>query len=236
MTPGYRALSMAKGSIHIKYKKNYRYSMFDAYMRAIKNAADKAIEPIAEFKVLDLGCGRGEFLEYAIAHGVTMIEGIDFDPVCIEMSSKYARCYLQDIENIEEFLEKRSYDLILFSHVLEHMRDPQSILKKAMPFADYFLIAVPNPLRPNVLYYALKKYNYSNLGHYYSWDRSHFTIFIKKCGLNIIDCYIDDVLFPSIPLIGTMRKLRLITALELRVLPYLFPYFSTSLIFLCRKN
>ena len=154
MTPVCRALSLATGSIHIKYKKNYRYSMFDAYMRAIKNAADKDIKPLAKFSVLDLGCGRGEFLEYAVANGITMIEGIDFDPVCIEMSSKYAKCYLHDINTIEKFLERRSYDLIVLSHVLEHMRDPQRVLQKVMPCANY----LPNLLRIAIILLMMMSY------------------------------------------------------------------------------
>jgi SAM-dependent methyltransferase len=227
---------MVEGSIHIKYKKNYRYSLFDAYVRAISQAAEIKRKSLDYFKVLDLGCGRGEFLEYAIANGIAKIEGLDFDPICIEMSSKYARCHQADIARADEVLQGEVYDLILASHVMEHMQDPKAIIQKLLPFAEHFVIAVPNPLRLNVIYCALKKYNYSNLGHYYAWDRSHFTVFVKKCGLKIIDYYVDDVRLPNIKVINALRERKMLEGLERTIFAKLFPYFSTSLIVLCSKN
>lgn len=227
---------MVEGSIHIKYKKNYRYSLFDAYIKAITRASEIKNKSLEDFRILDLGCGRGEFLEYAIANGINMIEGLDFDPVCIEMSSVYAKCHLADITAVDKVLEGEVYDLILASHVIEHMRDPQKTIEKLLPFAKYFVIAVPNPLRPNVIFYALKRYNYSNLGHYYAWDRSHFTIFIKRCGLEIVDYYIDDVRLPSNRVLNALRRRGMFGGLERTILAKLFPYFSTSLIVLCSTS
>jgi len=227
---------MVEGSLHIKYRKNYRYSLFDAYIRAIARAAEKENKSLRDFRILDLGCGRGEFLEYAVANGIALLEGVDFDPVCVEMSSKYAKCYRADITTVDEVLEGKGYDLILASHVIEHLQDPRNTIEMLLPFAKYFIIAVPNPLRPNVIFYAMKRYNYSNLGHYYAWDRSHFAIFIKKCGLEIIDYYVDDVRLPSNRVLNALRRRRMLGGLERTILAKLFPYFSTSLIVLCSMS
>jgi predicted TPR repeat methyltransferase len=227
---------MAEGSVHIKYKKNYRYSLFDAYIRAITRAAQIKNKSLEHFRILDLGCGRGEFLEYAVANGISLLEGVDFDPVCVKMSSEYAPCHLADINRLDEVLDNKHYDLIVASHVLEHLQDPKSTIEKLLPFTKYFIIAVPNPLRPNVIFNAMKRYNYSNLGHYYAWDRSHFTMFIKKCGLEIIDYYVDDVRLPSNRVLNTLRRRNILGALEKNILAKLFPYFATSLIVLCSKN
>ena len=227
---------MVEGSIHIKYKKNYRYSLFDAYIRAIARAAEEKGKSLRDFRILDLGCGRGEFLEYAVAKGIASLEGVDFDPVCVKMSSEYAPCYLADINRVNEVLDNKGYDLILASHVIEHLQDPRNTIEMLMPFAKYFIIAVPNPLRPNVIFYSMKRYNYSNLGHYYAWDRSHFTIFINRCGLEIIDYYVDDVRLPSNRVLNALRRRGMFGGLERTILAKLFPYFSTSLIVLCSTS
>ena len=210
--------------------------MFDAYIRAIARAAEDEDKSLKDFRIVDLGCGRGEFLEYAVAKGIVFLEGVDFDPVCVKMSSEYAPCYLADINRVNEVLDNKSYDLILASHVIEHLQDPRDTIEMLLPFAKYFIIAVPNPLRPNVIFYAMKRYNYSNLGHYYAWDRSHFTIFINRCGLEIVDYYVDDVRLPSNRVLNALRRRKMLGGLERTVLAKLFPYFSTSLIVLCSKN
>ena len=227
---------MKNYSEHIKYSKSYRYSLFDAFIKAIKETAIKKNKPLECLKVFDVGCGRGEFLEYSIKEGIKMIEGIDFDPICVKMSKKYAKCYLGNINDAQLLLKNKNFDLILMSHSLEHMRDPQAILEKLSLFTDYFLLAVPNPLRPNVTYFALKKYNYSNLGHYYCWDRSHFTVFLeKRCDMIIDNWYIDAVRLPCKIIRAVLSKLKIINYFERILLPKLFPYFSTSLIVLCHK-
>ena len=56
-----------------------------------------------------------------------MIEGIDFDPICVKMSKKYAKCYLGNINDAYILLKNKNFDLILMSHSLEHMSDPKAI-------------------------------------------------------------------------------------------------------------
>ena len=93
---------------------------------------------------------------------------------------------------------------------------------------------MPNPIRPNVLCYAVKRHDYSNKGHYYCWDRSHYKVFLNKCDLDIVGFFIDDVKLPKSLFFNFIRVTLLGEKLEKSILPRYFPFFSTSLITLCK--
>jgi SAM-dependent methyltransferase len=220
-------------SIHISYKKNYRINLFKAYYDAIIHAAQREKKLVSEMSLLDIGCGRGEFLHYVTQMGMKNIEGVDFDPVCVKMSSQYAKCYRADITELGKYFKDSYWDIVLLSHIIEHLRDPISVIDQIKRISKFIIIAVPNPIRPNVLCYAIKRYEYSNKGHFYCWDRSHFNIFLDKCGLNIISYFTDDILLPKILPFKFIRVTSLGNKLEKKILPKYLPYFSTSLIALC---
>ena len=88
--------------------------MFDAYYEAIVSYAEKFEMNLEDTSILDLGCGRDEFLQYAIEKGLH-VERCDFDRNCIEMSSEYAKVFFMDFTKDIDLQHK--YDIILISHV-----------------------------------------------------------------------------------------------------------------------
>ena len=71
------------------------------------------------------------------------------------------------------------------SHVLEHMKNPIDVLNN-LKKCQMALIAVPNPIRPKILFkYYIFNNDYANKGYLYSWDQSHFTNFITRSKLKI---------------------------------------------------
>ncbi|MCK4994580.1 MAG: class I SAM-dependent methyltransferase [Candidatus Omnitrophica bacterium] len=106
--------------------------------------------PLSAQKVLDVGCSTGVFgqqIKQKTSAGVTGIE--------LDMSmAKVARDKLDKviIENIEEidlnnFFALKYFDCIIFSDVLEHFKNPWSVLKKTTAFLkdDGIVIAsIPN--------------------------------------------------------------------------------------------
>lgn len=82
--------------------------------------------PIGGGRLLDVGCGNGEFLQLAIEMG-WRAEGIDFDMQAVgaaRASSLNVVCGC-----IEDFKEKSGqFDVITVSHVIEHVHDPASLL------------------------------------------------------------------------------------------------------------
>ncbi len=211
-------------SIHIKYERNIRTNLFEAYYKAFEFYARKFQKNISQLKILDIGCGRGEFLEYARAKNLN-VTGCDFDKTCLAMSKKFASVFFMDIEeglNLEE-----KYDLILLSHVLEHIRCPAEFLQKLRVNCSAIVLGVPNPTRPNVVFnFCVKQKYYCNKGHYYSWDRSHFQNFLELCGFQVLSWHADDFHFPDWRVVRLGRKLGL-SRIESR-LKGIFPHLSTS--------
>ena len=115
-------------SIHISYKQNYRINLFKAYYLAISQAAKEAKKPMSEMKLLDIGCGRGEFLHYMSQKGMQHIEGVDFDPVCVKMSSQHGKCYRVDITEIGKYFKGCYWDIVVLSHVIEHLSNPIAVI------------------------------------------------------------------------------------------------------------
>ena len=99
-------------------------------------------------RVLDIGCGKGEFL-HALAEKSVDAVGIDTDSLCI------ARCVEKGLEaeqiDAESYLsgKDREFDGIMCSHVVEHLQPDKaqelfSACFKALSAGGVFIILTPN--------------------------------------------------------------------------------------------
>jgi len=81
-------------------------------------------------RVLDVGCGTGNFLAYAESRGWKGW-GIDFDADAIAAGSQalgLSRLTVADIHSFAKEQEPHSFDLVTFFDVLEHLDDHQSFM------------------------------------------------------------------------------------------------------------
>ncbi len=97
-------------------------------------------------RLLDVGCGTGEFLE-AIKRGGWQVEGLERD----EKASAWARKELGipvrtgDVQSLPS--NAGPFDVITMWHVLEHLYDPQGAVRRLhglLAKDGFLLIAVPN--------------------------------------------------------------------------------------------
>lgn len=101
--------------------------------------------------VLDIGCGRGEFLELAKQKGINA-RGIDVDEDMISFcKSKGLTAELKDAIKALEEIKDKSLDGIFISQVVEHLNpryfvNMLSLCNKKMKYGFYIIIETVNPL------------------------------------------------------------------------------------------
>src|SRR5262245_17584027 len=104
--------------------------------------------------ILDVGCGAGDNARVIR----TVNENIEIVGITLSAEeSKHARQHMTAVHVVDldasdlSFLGDRRFDAVIFSHVLEHVKDPQRVLSLSaqhLRVGGQMLIAVPN-----VLYY-----------------------------------------------------------------------------------
>lgn len=191
---------------------------------------------VSGWRLLDYGCGRGETMEYAARLGLIPF-GLDSDPRCVELSSKFGGATLLDIPNAARQVQPASYDVVACFHVLEHVENPKETLPMLGRAATkYVLVAVPNLQKiPN-----LRKPHTPppkiNEGHLQSWDHAHFRNLAEvHCGLELVAWAHDATLVPvASEFVRRVFGTKAVITLETGLFRRLFPFWGISIIALLR--
>ncbi|WP_373031380.1 class I SAM-dependent methyltransferase [Sulfurovum sp.] len=228
-------------SIHISYDagdhEKKGAEIRTAIVTLVKKAASVDGIPISELSLLEGGCGLGFLMRDLRNEGCRNLTGLDFDDHCLSESSRFGDVFKKDLQDLGKSVEENSFDVVVLSHVLEHMKNPIDVLSHAKKISRrWVIVACPNPIRPMILAkHALFGRDYSNAGHLYSWDRSHFSNFLERYNnLRLVQWATDDVqIIPFRFLRKCLDFLGLLKLIEVTIAPKLLPYFSSSLIVLC---
>ena len=153
-----------------------------------------------EKKILDLGCGYGNFLYFTHFLGYKNVTGVDISTeeiaICRDNFSEYN--LIQD--DIFEYLEKTqdTFDVIYLSHVLEHVPKERldSLLqnfKKILNDGGVIIIVIPNCAS----YFNAGVSRYADITHEFGFvDKSLRQLFIVNGYKNeniTIDNYLSDI-------------------------------------------
>src|SRR5206468_5559412 len=83
---------------------------------------------VSNARILDVGCGAGLFFDALEPYG--RVEGIESDPAAVEQSGKWkTRIVVGELDGA--YTPERPFDLILMLDVLEHVNNPEHILRRA---------------------------------------------------------------------------------------------------------
>ena len=143
--------------------------------------------------VLDLGCKYGE-ISYFISEKARKVIGIDFDENAINVAKKKFQREnlefvtgdaLQFLNNIEN-----QFDVLILSHILEHLDDPFDFLNKFKSHFKFIYIELPDFDKS---YHNLYRQDlnldliYTDVDHINEFDRIELIQMINDSGLTIIE-------------------------------------------------
>ncbi|MGA2160111.1 MAG: class I SAM-dependent methyltransferase [Dehalococcoidia bacterium] len=130
---------------------------------------------------LDCGCGAGDNARILKSQG-WKVTGITASSLEKQLASEF--CEQVCIADLEDGIPKTMediFDIVLMSHVLEHLVKPENLLqdaKRLLSEDGMIAVAIPNVLcYPNRLRFLLGKFDYSEGG---SMDKTHLRFYTFK--------------------------------------------------------
>ena len=159
-------------------------------------------------KVLDVGCGVGNVLRL-IHHGDSTCElyGADIDETCLKNTKESVglkeAIHISDVEDLFQQNRESTFDVVIFSHVLEHVSRPSDTVKGLVNLlkpGGVLILAVPNPVRPDVILFNLvQNLDKVNRGHIQTWDRAHWKNFLERIlELDVVEYPTDSIRIPKL--------------------------------------
>lgn len=155
----------------------------------------KQIKPNSH--VLEFGPGNGRMTRYLIDSLGCQVSIVEFDKELFDFVMQFAKdgVYgnIEDYHWVEKF-KNQKYDAIVFADVLEHLTNPEEVLRQVIPFLSengQILVTFPNIAHNSVLIDLFN--NHLNWNQYGLLDATHHSFFthsgfielFKRVGLNV---------------------------------------------------
>ncbi len=142
----------------------------------------EAVIPGDVMKILDVGCGEGLLGKRLLEKGAGEVVGIEIAPeICGIARGNLTNVICGNIEDMALPFEEGYFDCIIFADVLEHMKEPLSLLKRLRKNLSDSGVVVASI--PNVGYYGILHmlsqghWTYQDSG---ILDKTHLRFFTRK--------------------------------------------------------
>ena len=140
-------------------------------------------------KILDIGCGAGDFLQY-MKENHWNINGVDTSNKARKIANKKLNIKVMDPK--DWINNKEKYDVITCWHSLEHVHEPWVYLdkiKKSLIQDGFVIVALPNYQSTDAKIYKEFWAAYDTPRHLYHFTIKSMNKTIKPHGLNIESIY-----------------------------------------------
>lgn len=158
------------------YTENFYTTVDDASLRSAKAVVPLIMELIQPKRVIDVGCGVGNWLSIFKEHGVEDILGIDGEYVNVEMLKISQECFLPH-DLVKPLKVEQYFDLVVSLEVAEHLPS-----ESAEPFVDTLV-----SLGPVILFSAALPYQPGNSHLNAQWPDYWASLFQQR-EYTVIDC------------------------------------------------
>jgi O-antigen biosynthesis protein len=149
-------------------------------------------------RVLEVGCATGYFTKVLRERGCDVV-GIELDPEAAAVAEQWAERVVVgnlDSSDVWDALEGEQFDAVTFGDVLEHLRDPLSVLRSAVRYlkpSGIVAISVPNIAHGDVRMALLRgDFPYRETGlldqtHIHFFTKESLRKMIKEAGLILVE-------------------------------------------------
>lgn len=182
-------------------------------------------------RLLDIGCGLGEFLE-SVEGSLGLGIGIDVDIDCLrECKRLLVRSGLLRADAAYLPFADGSFDLVIASGVIEHLDNPTLFLRETRRICCRMCVFMtPNIGRPSRLIAAAQgRMRYERSGHKQGWDCHLFNQVLERTGWKVERI---ETRFVDFPLYGLFPR-RFSRWMSYVVLQRLFPKVGSELFAFC---
>lgn len=141
-------------------------------------------------RILDVGCGFGGLGRTLLSRGSRQVYGVELNPAAeSRLSGVYTDYWMGDVETVDIPADVELFDCIIFSDVLEHLRDPWVTLRRYCQMLQpdgYVVASIPNVRNIGLLYNLIIRgqWRYEDSG---LLDRTHLRFFVKKSIAELFD-------------------------------------------------
>jgi 2-polyprenyl-3-methyl-5-hydroxy-6-metoxy-1,4-benzoquinol methylase len=150
------------------------------------NLVQKYIPPnVSHFKLLDYGCGTGDFLNTSKQRGA-IVAGYEPSPQARAIANQKTETEIYSQLN----QINGTYQAITLWHVLEHIPDLNDILNKLQSHVEkngIIFIAVPNPESNDANYFQENWAGYDVPRHLWHFSKTNMKLLLEKNDLQLID-------------------------------------------------
>ena len=135
-------------------------------------------------RILDVGCGAGEFGSLLKEERGVEVWGVEVEPQAVKLAAAKLDRVLEGYFHAELHLPEQNFDAIVFNDVLEHMIDPWQALRychRLLTPTGVIVSSLPNVLYwPNLKELLLEQdWQYREEG---ILDETHLRFFTRKSG------------------------------------------------------
>lgn len=165
------------------------------------------LEEISSGRLLDIGCGNGDFFELIKDKGLEL-HGVDLAENMVRVARQrygaIAEIILADAENLP--YQDGMFDIIICNASFHHYTNPKAVLaqmRRVLKDNGMVLIGdpwLPQPLRGLMNYFT----KYSHEGDYHFYGKKEMKILMAECGLELISSRRTgrhSILFKAIPIL-----------------------------------
>jgi methionine biosynthesis protein MetW len=185
-------------------------------------------------RVLDVGCAEG-YLAAALKERGCAIVGVEPNPRAAEVARSVCDDVIAgDVEDpaIRGKIEGR-FDVVLFGDVLEHLRDPDSMLRWAGTIGDRVVVSLPNIAHWTARRQIVRgRFPQEDFGLF---DRTHLRYFTRTTARELVEragLTVEDEAFAGAPL-PLQSRLPAIGRLERRALALSPELFALQIVLTC---